>query len=92
MSRLRSRWTRAFLAWTVVLALVSVILFSVAVIGFLHAADACFFQTGPCAEAGDANFMMLQAAVFAIPLLWLIGVLVGVVARAIGRRRGGRSA
>ena len=86
MARLRSRWSRAFLAWTVVLALVVAILFVVAVIGFLRAADACYFQTGPCAEEGDADLIMLRVAVFAVPLLWLVGVLVGAVARAIGRR------
>ncbi len=86
MARLRSRWTLAFLAWTAVLALVAVILFVVAVIGFLRAADACYFQTGPCAEEGDPDFIMLQFAVLAIPLLWLLGVLVAAVARAIGRR------
>ena len=87
MRRLRSPWTRAFIVWTVVLALVAVILFVVAVVGFLDAANDCFFQSGPCSTAGDANFVTLQVAVFGVPMVWLAGVLVGVVARAIDRRR-----
>jgi hypothetical protein len=87
MDRLRSPWTRAFLAWTAALAFVAVILFVAAVVGFLGAADACYFQIGPCAQAGDANFALLQSAVFGIPMVWLVGVLVGVAARAVVRRR-----
>jgi hypothetical protein len=86
MARLRSPWTRAFLVWTAVLTLVAVILFVVSVAGFLRSADDCWFQTGPCAEAGDANFVTMQAAVVGVPMVWLAGVLVGIVARAVGRR------
>jgi hypothetical protein len=85
--RLGSPWTRAFLVWTAVLALGSVILFFVAIAGFLGSADDCWFQTGPCSTAGDMNFVLMQAAVFWIPMVWLAGVLVGLVARAITRRR-----
>jgi hypothetical protein len=87
MRRLRDPWTRAFLVWTGAMTLVAVGLFVLAVIGFIDAAEGCFVQTGPCSTAGDANFVTLQAAVFAVPAIWLAGVLVGVVARAIDRRR-----
>jgi ABC-type Fe3+ transport system permease subunit len=90
MARLRSPWTRAFLVLTVVMVLVAVVLFAAAVIGFLRSADDCWFQTGPCAQAGDANDMTLRIAVFGVPLVWLVGVFVGVAAHAWARR--GRAA
>ncbi len=69
------------------MAIVASVLAILAVVGFLRAADACYFQTGPCSVAGDANVALLQVAVFGIPLVWLAGLLVGVVARALRHRR-----
>ena len=85
MRRLRSPWTRAFLVWTVVLVVVATLLAISAVGGFLGSAGDCWFQTGPCAQAGDANFARLEFAVFGIPLIWLVGVVVGIVARRVWR-------
>jgi hypothetical protein len=81
-----SPWTRAFLVWTIALAVLAIVLALDAVMELLHADDACFFQVGPCPEFGDANHVRLAIAFFGIPLVWLVGVLVGAVARAIARR------
>lgn len=86
MQMLRSPWTRAFLVWTAVLVAVATVLALGAVIGFLRADDECWFQSGPCPQAGDRNFVQLEFAVFGIPLIWLVGVLLGVVVRALARR------
>ena len=85
MRRLRSPWTRAFLVWTVVLVVAATLLAISAVGGFLNSAGDCWFEAGPCAQAGDANFVRLELAVFGIPLIWLVGVVVGVVARRAWR-------
>ena len=87
MKLLRSPWTRAFLAWTIVLTVAAILLALDAVIGLLRADDACFFQVGPCPEFGDANHVRLALAFFGIPLIWLVGVLVGAVAHVLARRR-----
>jgi hypothetical protein len=87
MRLLRSPWTRAFLIWTAILLVAATLIALAAVIGFLRADDACFFQNGPCPEAGDQNYVNLAFAFFGVPLIWLVGVLLGVVARALARRR-----
>ena len=58
-----------------------------AVTGLLRAADAWYFQVGPCAEVGDPANVQLAFAFFGIPLIWLSGVLVGVAYRAVAGRR-----
>jgi type IV secretory pathway VirB3-like protein len=86
MRLIRSPWTRAFLVWTAVLAAAAIVLAVVAVMGLLRADDACFFQVGPCPEFGDVNHVRLVIACFGIPLIWLVGVLVGAVARVLAKR------
>jgi Na+/proline symporter len=80
VKRLRSPWTRAFLLWTVVLLALSILLGIAAVVGFLRSADSCYFQIGSCAEAGDKDFVTLQVAVIALPLIWVAGVVIGAIA------------
>jgi hypothetical protein len=88
MRQLRSPWTRAFIVWTVTLLVAAVLLAAIAVNGLLRAADACYFQIGPCAEVGDPANVQLAFAFFGIPLIWVVGVLVGAACRAVaGRRR-----
>ncbi len=87
MRLIKSSWTRAFIVWTVVLAVAAIVLAVVAVMGLLRADDACFFQIGPCPEFGDVNHVRLAIAFFGIPLIWLVGVLIGAVARVLARRR-----
>ena len=73
------------MVWTVVLTAAATLLAITAVGGFLDSADDCWFQTGPCAQAGDPNFTRLEFAVFGIPLIWSVGVVLGVVARRVWR-------
>ena len=82
MARLRSPWTRAFLIWTAVMALAAAALAVVAIAGFLRAAGICWFQTGPCGQAGDANDVLLRFALVGVPAVWLVGVLAGAAAHA----------
>ena len=86
---LRSPWVRLFLAWTVVLLGIATVVGIDALMGINRANDDCFFQTGPCPQAGDPDFVQLDVAFFVIPLVWLVGVLLGVVLRSVGGRRRG---
>ena len=86
MKRLRSPWTRAFLLWTAVLLALSVVLGIASVFGFLRSADACYFQSGTCAEAGDQDFVTLQVAVIALPLIWAAGIVIGAIAYQVRGR------
>lgn len=86
MRALKSPWTRAFLVWTIISLLAAIVVAVDAVVGLLRSADACFFQTGPCSQEGDPDVTQLQVAFFGIPLIWLLGVLLGVVGRAIAGR------
>ncbi|MHB8460630.1 MAG: hypothetical protein ACYDB6_11285 [Candidatus Limnocylindrales bacterium] len=83
---LRSPWTRAFLVWTAMLLAAAALVALDAVIGLLRADEACYFQVGPCPQAGDPDLVQLDFAFFGIPLIWLMGVLLGVVGRALARR------
>lgn len=87
---LRSPWTRAFLGWTAILLAAATLVALGAIIGFLRADDECWFQSGPCPQAGDRNFVLLEFAVFGIPLIWLVGVLLGTVARALTKAKPNR--
>ncbi len=88
MRMLRSPWTRGFLVWTVILLAVATLVALDAVIGLLRADDACFFQYPlvPCPQAGDPLLVQLHFAFFGFPLIWLVGVLLGAVGRALARR------
>jgi hypothetical protein len=87
MARWRSPWTRAFFVWTVVMTLAAVALAVVAIAGFLRAADLCYFQIGPCGQAGDPNDVLLRFAVVGMPAVWLFGVLAGAAAYGWQHRR-----
>jgi hypothetical protein len=88
MRLLRSPWTRALLVWTVVLLAAAILVALDAMIGLYRADQACFFQypVVPCPQAGDPLLFRLDFAFFGIPLIWLVGVLLGVVGRALARR------
>ncbi len=86
MRRLRSPWVRAFLVWTFVLLAAAIVLAIGAMVGLLQAQNACFFQTAPCPGSDDPNLVLLGVAFFVIPLIWLIGVLLGAIGRALAGR------
>lgn len=89
MRVLRSPWTRAFLVWTVILAAAAILVAIGALIGLANADQACFLQypVVPCPQSGDPLLVQLDFAFFGFPLIWFVGVLLGVVARALARRR-----
>ncbi len=87
MRRIRSPWVRAFLIWTVVSVVATLVIAADASIGLAHAQQACFFQTAPCPDGSHPKVVQLQVAFLVVPLVWLVGVMLGVVVRAVDRRR-----
>ena len=86
MRRIRSPWTRAFLIWTVVSLVATLVVAADASAGLGDAQQACFFQTAPCPDGKHPKVVQLQFAFLGMPLIWVVGVMLGIVARAVDRR------
>jgi hypothetical protein len=87
--RRAARWraARAPIAWTV-LVLGGAGVIAIAAIQSLSAAQqACFMQDGPCPGADDPRLVWLVVALFGMPLVWLLGLLLLAV-RSTTRGRG----
>lgn len=87
MRLIRSPWVRAFMVWTVVFLATAIVVALEALVSLARAEQACFFEPVPCPLAGDPKLVQLDIAVFVIPLIWLVGVILGGIARAITERR-----
>jgi hypothetical protein len=89
MRLLRSRWARGFVVWTFVLLLVAIVLAVSAVASLLEAQQACFFgfPSVACPDGQDWRVRLLTFAFFGVPLIWLVGVVVAIVGRAVANRQ-----
>jgi hypothetical protein len=87
MRRMRSPWTRAFLIWTAMFLVGMILLALDASAGLISADQACFVQTAPCPDASHPRVIELQFALLGMPLIWVVGLVVGVVGRAVAERR-----
>ena len=74
------------------MSLVAVVLAVVAAAGLVDAQQACFisYPAVPCPDGGDWRVGLLPFALFGVPLIWLVGVAVAVVGRAVVRRHRAR--
>ena len=83
------RWARGMAIWTGVLLVVAIVLAASAVVSLYDAQQACFFgfPSVACPDDQDWRVGLLTFAFFGVPLIWLVGVVVAVVGRAIARRR-----
>src|SRR5215207_3416067 len=79
MRRIRSPWARAFLTWSIILLVATLVVAADASIGLNDAQQACFFQTAPCPDGRHPKVVQLQFAFLGMPLIWLAGVMLGVV-------------
>jgi hypothetical protein len=88
MGRLRSRWVRGFVLWTLALLAVAVLVAVQAMASLNDAQQACFFgyPSVPCPESGDPSVARLTFAFFGIPLVWLVGIGGAALAWALRRR------
>jgi DEAD/DEAH box helicase len=92
MRRMRGRMVRGLVLWTLLLLVVAVLL-AVQAMGSLYGAgQACFFNypSVPCPGADDPALARLTFAFFGVPLVWLLGIGVAVLGRALRRRRSTR--
>jgi hypothetical protein len=65
----------------------AVVLAADASAGLFDAQQACFFQRAPCPDDAHPKLAQLQFAFLGMPLIWLVGVMLGIVARVVDRRR-----
>lgn len=86
MRRMHSPWMRAFLVWTAVFLVATILLFVDASAGLIAAEQACFVQTAPCPDAGHPKVLELQFALLGMPLIWVVGVVLGIIGRAVRSR------
>ena len=88
MGRLRDPWARAIAVWTLLLILVAVVIAAQAMWSLYDANQACFFSypATPCPAPDDPRLARLAIAFVGMPLLWLAGMIVAILAWAVRRR------
>jgi len=89
MKRLRSKAARAVVLWTLLILLVAVLLSVQATGSLVFAGQDCFFNypAVPCPSATDPALVRLTFVFFGPPLIWLGGIGVALVSRAVRARR-----
>ena len=89
MNRMRSRFVRGVVLWTLLMLLVAVLLAVQATGSLIFAGQDCFFNypAVACPSADDPALTRLTIAFFGVPLVWLVGIGLAVVWRAVRRRR-----
>ena len=92
MRPFRSRWARGVALWSLALLVVAVVLAVTAVAGLIDAQQACFFgfPSVECPDGQDWRVSLLTFAFFGVPLIWLAGLVVAIVGRAVVARRSER--
>ena len=86
MRRMRSPWIRAFLIWSVGALVATLVVAADASAGLYGLQQDCFFQVSPCPDASHPKVIQLQFAFLGMPLIWVVGLVIGVVARAVAAR------
>ena len=83
---------RGLVLWTLAMAVVAVLLTVQAVGSLYGAGQACFFNypSVPCPNGDDPALARLTFAFFGVPLVWLVGIGLAVLGRALLRRRSAR--
>lgn len=89
MNRLRSGFVRAGVLWTLALLGAAALATVQAIWSLNDAQQACFFHYPaiPCPAADDPAMTQLAVAFFAVPAVWLAGIGLLVLTRAVRRRR-----
>jgi len=89
MKRLRSRAARAVVLWTLLILLVAVFLSVQATGSLVFEGQDCFlnYPAVPCPSATDPALVRLTFVLFGLPLIWLGGIGIGLMWRAVRARR-----
>jgi hypothetical protein len=92
MRTFRSTWAGGVALWSLALLVVAIVLAVSAVAGLIDAQQACFFgfPSVQCPDGQDWRVSLLTFAFFGVPLMWLAGVVVAIVGRAVATRRNKR--
>jgi len=87
MRRIRVSLVRGLVLWTLVAIAVAVLLTLQAVWSLYAAQQACWFNypSVPCPGGDDPALARLTFAFFGVPLVWLIGIGLAVLGRALLR-------
>ena len=94
MGRLRSRWARGVMVWTLALFVVAIVFAIFAMVSLYDAQQACFFAfpSVPCPDGQDWRVGLLTFAFLGVPFIWLVGLVVAIAGRAVAdRQREGRA-
>ena len=88
MKRLRTRFVQAILLWTLLMLVLAVLLAVQATGSLIFAGQDCFlnYPAVPCPSATDPALTRLTIAFFGVPLVWLVGIGLALVGRALRRR------
>jgi hypothetical protein len=88
MRRIRTSLIRGLVLWTLFMLVVAVLLVLQAAWSLISAGQACFFDSQvPCPTGNDPAVARLTFAFFGVPSIWLAGIALVVVRRALLRRR-----
>ena len=89
MKRLRGRFVRAVLVWTVLMLVVAVLLAVQATGSLIFAGQDCFmnYPAVPCPSGTDPALTRLTIVFFGLPVVWLVGIGLALVWRAVRRHR-----
>jgi hypothetical protein len=89
MRRMRARLARGMVLWTLLLLAIAVVLVVQALWSLYSSQQTCFFgyPAAPCPDGRDPAVARLTLAFFGVPLVWLVGIGLAVLARPFRRRR-----
>jgi hypothetical protein len=89
MRRIRISLVRGLVLWTLLLLLIAVLLAAQAVGSLYLAQQACFlnYPSVPCPGGDGPALARLTFAFFGVPSVWLVGIGLAGVGRALSRRR-----
>ena len=87
MGPLRSNWARGVVLWTLALLVVAIAFAAFASASLVDAQQRCFveFPSVACPDGQDWRMGLLTFAFLGVPLIWLVGLIVAIVGRAISK-------
>ena len=90
MRERRGGLLRVGVVWTLFMLAIAVVLAAQAMLSLHDGQQACFFNypSVACPASDDPAVARLTFAFFGVPLIWLVGIGLAILARAWERRRG----
>jgi hypothetical protein len=84
MRERRGRLLRVAVVWTILMLAIAVLLAAQAMLSLYEGQQVCFFNypAVPCPASDDPAVARLTFAFFGVPLIWLVGIGLAILARA----------